>query len=141
MATEAEKMIMDYVEAWNSHDVNKILPFFTDDGVFESTALGVVYHGKEELSAFASSLFTGMPDFELEIKSVFGAGDWIGGEWVMTGTHAHSSFLKIPATGKHFSVRGASIIELRQGKLKRETTYWNLAAFLQQIGLMPAQPK
>lgn len=141
MATDAEKMMKDYLKAWNSHDINKILSFFTDDCVYEDAALGAVNHGKKELGAFANSVFTDMPDFKLEIKSAFVAGDWAGSEWVMIGTHAHSSFAKIPATGKHFSVRGASITELRQGKISRNTDYWNMATFMQQVGLMPAQPK
>jgi steroid delta-isomerase-like uncharacterized protein len=141
MATDVEKMMKDYMAAWNSHDVDKILSFFTDDCVYEDVATGVVNHGKKELISWANNLFTNMPDFQIEIKSGFGAGDWGGSEWVMTGTHAHSSNPAIPATGKRFSVRGASITEFQKGKISRNTDYWSLATFLQQVGLMPAPPK
>lgn len=141
MATDAEKMMKDYLAAWNSHDVNKILSFVTDDCVYEDMALGVVNHGKKELTAYINSMVVDIPDLKLEMKSAFGAGDWIGGEWVMTGTQAHSSHFGLPATGKRFSIRGASITELRYGKISRNTDYWNLASFLQQLGLMPVPPK
>ncbi len=58
----------------------------------------------------------------------------------MTGTHKHSSNPAIPATGKQFSVRGVSIIELRKGKMSRATFYWNLVDLMQQLGLMPKAP-
>jgi steroid delta-isomerase-like uncharacterized protein len=141
MATDAEKKIKDELAAVNSHDVNKILPFFTDDCVYEDVALGLVSRGKKELNGFFNTVFVDLPDFKLEVKSVFGASDWVGFEWVMTGTFAHSSIPGMPATGKKFSVRGASIRELRNGKVSRNSDYWNLASFMQQVGLMPGPSK
>jgi len=46
----------------------------------------------------------------------------------------------IPATGKKFSFRGANIQEYRNDKIKRETDYWNMMTFLQQVGLAPSAP-
>jgi len=45
--------------------------------------------------------------------------------------------LEIPATGKGFSIRGASVTELHNGKISRNTDYWNLATMMQQLGAMP----
>ena len=41
MATAVKKMANDCSKAWNSHDVKKVLEFYTDDCVFEDLALGV----------------------------------------------------------------------------------------------------
>jgi steroid delta-isomerase-like uncharacterized protein len=130
MATYAEKKIKDEVAAVNSHDVNKILTFFMDDCVYEDVALGLISRGKKELIGFFNNVFVDLPDFKLEVKSTFGAGDWVGFEWVMMGTFAHSSIPGIAATGKKFSVRGASIRELRNGKVSRNSDYWNLASLI-----------
>jgi steroid delta-isomerase-like uncharacterized protein len=141
MATDAEKMMNDYVAAWNSHDANKILSFCTDDVVFEEVPMGQVFRSKKEAKDFISNSFTSFPDFKLEITSGFSTGDRGAGEWVMSATFAKSNIPEMPATGKKFSVRGASIMEFRQGKISREAMYWNLASFLQQVGLMPAPPQ
>jgi steroid delta-isomerase-like uncharacterized protein len=141
MASDAEKMMKNSLAAWNSHDVDKILTFFTDDCIYEDVALGVVNHGKKELKAFINSMFVDFPDVKLEGKTAFQAGDWAGVEWVMTGTFAHSSIPGMPATGKKFSIRGASVQELRKGKIRRNSDYWNLASFIQQVGLMPGSAK
>ena len=139
MATDVERMFEDYLEAWNSHDVEKILTFFTDDCVYEDVATGAVNRGKEELKAFSSATFAAFADLKFERTSNFVAGDWRGAEWVMSGTHG-GDFPGLPATGKSFSVRGASITELHEVKIRRNTDYWNLASFLQQIGVMPTAP-
>ena len=139
MATDVERMFEDYLAAWNSHDVEKIASFFTDDCVYEDVAVGAVSRGKEELKAFASTTFAAFPDFKVEPTSRFVAGDWAGTEWIMRGTQT-GDLLGIPATGKSFSIRGASIRELHEGKIRRNADYWNMASFLQQLGLMPGAP-
>jgi steroid delta-isomerase-like uncharacterized protein len=135
------KNIDEYKLAWNSHDVNKIIAFFTDDGIFDDVAQGTVYRGKKEVTAYLNTLFADMPDLKLDFKSVFGAGDWMGIEVVMSGTFAHSSMPGIKATGKTFSVRGVSALQLRNGQITRKSYYMNMVAFLQQVGLMPGPPK
>jgi steroid delta-isomerase-like uncharacterized protein len=141
MATDSEKMMNDYVAAWNSHDMEKVLSFCTDDVVFEEVPMEKVWRGKKEAKDFAKDTFTNFPDFKIEVKSGFSAGAQGAGEWVMSGTFANSSTPGMPATGKRFSVRGTSIIEFREGKISRESMYWNLASFLQQVGLMPGPPQ
>ena len=139
MATNVERMFEDYLEAWNSHDVDKILPFHTDDCSYEYVATGNVSRGKEELKAYISNTFAVFADFGLELKSSFFAGDWRGAEWIMSGTHT-GDIPGIPTTGKSSSVRGASINELHEGKIKRTSDYWNQVSFLQQVGLLPELP-
>ena len=143
MATDIKRMMDEYIKAWNSHDTNKIISFFTDDCIYEDVALGIVHHGIKETTAFVNTMAVDFPDFKLELKSVFGAGDWAGCEWVMSGTHSHalSGMPGIPPTGKTFSVRGASIAQMRKGKISRNSDYYNMATLLQQLGLMPGQPK
>ena len=139
MATDVERMFEDYLAAWNSHDVEKTLSFFTDDCIYEDVPTGNVSRGKEELKAYISNTFAVFDDFKLEMKSSFIAGDWRGAEWIMSGRHT-GDIPGIPTTGKSFSVRGASINELQEGKIKRTSDYWNIVSFLQQVGLMPEAP-
>jgi len=139
MAINMKKAGKDYIGAWNSHEVDKIASFFTDDCVYEDLAFGMVARGKKEINDFLKVTFVWSPDLKFELKSFFSAGGRTATEWVMTGTHA-GELPGIPATGKSFSVRGVSIAELREGKVSRNTDYYNLASFLQQVGLLPEAP-
>jgi steroid delta-isomerase-like uncharacterized protein len=136
MTTKVEKMYRDWYEAWNTHDIEKILPYVTDDTVYEATVAGRVMHGKAELRAYITDSFNAFPDFKIDLKAFFVSGEWIGAEWVMSGTF--KGVLQpfgLKPTGKSFSVRGATITELRGDKLKRNTDYYDGAAFLRQIGV------
>jgi steroid delta-isomerase-like uncharacterized protein len=140
MENNIVKIMKDYVAAWNSHDVDKVVSFYTDDCVYEDMGLDLVSHGKKELTESSKTMFYNVPDIRFETKSLFNAGDWGAWEWIMTGTLVHSNNPAIPATGKSFSVRGVSIIEVKGGKISRETDYYNALTVLQQLGLMPATP-
>jgi steroid delta-isomerase-like uncharacterized protein len=139
MAIDVERVFRDYLAALNSHDAERIASLWTEDGVLDDVASGQVTHGKKELKASFSDIFTAFPNVKWELKSFFSAGDRIAAEWVETGTQT-GDWVGIPATGKSYSIRGASLLELRKSKISRETYYWNLATFLQQLGLMPKTP-
>ena len=138
MTMDLEKMAQSYLAAWNAHDVEKILSYFTDDCIYEDFGNGKTAHGKAELKDYCNMLFLDYPDFKLEKKSWFSAGDNTAYEYTASGTHKHSSNPAIPVTGKRFSIPGVSIIEFRNGKIYSKRTYFNQAASLQQLGLMPA---
>jgi len=136
MTINTTKIVHEYLVAWNTHDSEKLLSFFTDDCIYEDVALGRLERGKEQVGSLLKSIFVDVPDFKMEVKSAFGSGDWGAGEWIMTGTFVHSSVPTVPATGKSFAVRGATILELRYGKISRNTDYIDLPTFLRQIGVM-----
>jgi len=136
MTTKLEKMYRNLYEAWNTHDIEKILAYLTDDIAYEDMVAARVMHGKAELRIFIMETFTAFPDFKLDLESFFASGDWIGAEWVMSGTFKGEAFGLKP-TGKSFSVRGASITELRGDKVKRNTDYYDGITLMRQMGVMP----
>jgi steroid delta-isomerase-like uncharacterized protein len=109
--------------------VEKIISLFTNDCVYESLASGLVNRGNKQLGDYIKATFSWSPDLKFEMKSFFGTDKWIGTEWLMTGTHV-GALPGIPATNKRFSIRGTSVIELRKGKISRNSDYWNIMTFL-----------
>jgi len=139
MTTDVEKMLRDYYEVWNSHDVERITSFLADEFLYEDVPAGVAHRNKDEFKASWRDFFAACPDFRVEWKTLFVAGDWAAAESVMTATHT-GDFPMLPATGKSVSVRAASIIEMQGDKIKRNTNYFNMASLMQQLGVMPEMP-
>ena len=136
MGVKMTRMLEDYFAAWNSQDVERILSFFTDDCLYEDVALKRIVRGKAELQALLESVFTDIAGLKMDIKSVFSSGNWVASEWTMSGRFVHSSDPLLTATGKSFLVRGATVFELSNGKISRNTDYLDLTGFLRQVGLM-----
>jgi ketosteroid isomerase-like protein len=55
-------------------------------------------------------------------------------EWTLSGTDKG-----MYKTGKKFSVRGVSVIEVREGKIFRNLDFYDSATIMRQLGLLPAQ--
>jgi steroid delta-isomerase-like uncharacterized protein len=137
---DLERRIKELMQAWTSHDVEKVLSFYTDDCAYEDVASGKVSHGKEELRAFSKENFTTAPDLKIELKSLIASGDHLAMEWVMSGTQT-GKLGNLPATGKSFSVRGVSISELKDGNIQHNIDYCDGASIMRQLGVLPQQPK
>jgi steroid delta-isomerase-like uncharacterized protein len=136
MSAEIRQRLEQYYAAWSRGDVDGILACFTDDCVLEDFALEAKYEGKDGVRGFAQVTFAAIPNFRLAPTTMLFDGARVATEWRMTGTQT-GDFPGIPATGKSFSIPGASGIEIRDGKIHRNRDYWSLAAYLGQMGLMP----
>lgn len=130
-AAIAEKLIA----AWNSHSPDKMIPLFTADVFYEDVAFGEVSHGSAELRKFAASEFEGVPDLELKLLRANVHSGHGTVEWMFSGTDKD-----VFKTGKKFSVRGVSVIEVRDGKITRCLDFYDVATIMRQVGLLPAPP-
>lgn len=129
-AAVAEK----WIAAWNSHDPDKMLPAFTDDVFYEDVAYGEVSHGHAEFRKFAADEFEAVPDLEVKLvrASVQNGHGTI--EWSFSGTDKG-----IYKTGKKFTVRGVSVIDVRDGKIARSLDFYDSGTIMRQVGVLPAQ--
>jgi steroid delta-isomerase-like uncharacterized protein len=121
-----------WIAAWNSHDPEKMVPLFTDDVVYEDVAFGEMSHGSAELRKFFLSELEGVPDLELKLQGANLQGGHGTIEWIFSGTDKG-----VYKTGKKFSVRGISVIEMRGGKISRNLDYYDVATIMKQVGVLP----
>lgn len=134
MAIDAVEIMKDLMKAASSQDYEKFASLFTDDCVYEDIPSGGVWHGMKEFTDFAKLLHIDFPDHKWEFKSSFSDGHRIATEAVWSGTFSHSSNPERPATGKHVAMRTVSITELRNGKICRNTDYYDGLSMMQQLG-------
>ncbi len=133
-----DKVIEQWALAWSSPDtLEQLLSLFTDDCIYEDLPMGVITHGKGELEQFYHQTRHGIPDFTFKLTSQFVAGNRAGAEWIMAGTH-QGDLPGLPATHKPVSIRGASLFELQDQKIKRCSDYFDMVAALKQLGFLPA---
>jgi steroid delta-isomerase-like uncharacterized protein len=134
-ATDRDAAIAEkWIAAWNSRSPDKMIPLFTDDIFYEDVAFGEVSHGGAEVRKFAASEFEAVPDLELKLlrASVHNGHGTI--EWTFSGTDKG-----VFKTGKKFSVRGVSVIDVREGKIVRNLDFYDSATIMRQVGLLPTQ--
>ena len=131
-------LLAEWAAAVNARDVDQVLALFTEDGVWEEVAIGLAAQGPDEIGAHLDRLFTAVPDITFDVSSGFVAGDRAVVEWTVSGTYSSDFPGLPPATGQHFSFRGASVFQLVGGKIDHYTEYWDAYVFLIQLGALPA---
>ena len=136
--TTAKYLLLKHINAWSKHNVDIIDEVFAENGIYEDVAAGTVAHGREEIKNGLKENFIAVPDFKIELIDWFSSGNKLACQWIMSGTQT-GDYPGLPATGKSFSVRGASIAVIKDGKFKRWTDYYDFYLFLKQLGVIPTK--
>ena len=109
------------LDAFNAHDVDAIMSFFTDDCVLDlprgPTPGGSRLVGKEQVRGGIQSRFDGIPDIQYGDDRHWICGDRGVSEWRLRGTQR---------TGERIEVRGCDLLEFVDGKISRKDSYWKI---------------
>ena len=107
-----------YANAWNEHDIDRIMSFMTPDCVFEtgggSEKHGARYQGFEEVKARFIEVWTDFPDVRFENPRHFVQGDRGCSEWTFVATKADGTKLEID---------GCDLFTFVGGKIQRKNSY------------------
>jgi steroid delta-isomerase-like uncharacterized protein len=125
-------LVQSNFAAWNAHDADKVASLYTDDVIYEDVPFGLIARGHAELRKMAADFFASIPDLKLEVVSNTSTGNRGSVEWVFSGTD-----VGLYKTGKKFSVRGASVYELRDGKFSGNRDYYDSSSIMRQVGVLP----
>ena len=109
------------LDAFNAHDVDAIMSFFTDDCVFDMprgpAPGGRRLSGKQQVRAGIQSRFDGIPDIQYGDDRHWFSGARGVSEWTIRGTQA---------TGEPIEVRGCDLFEFTDGKISRKDSFWKI---------------
>ena len=101
-----------FVDAFNAHDIDRILSYMTDDCIFEASAGpgvdGEKFAGKEAVKKAFEDVFKTYPDAHWGNARHFISGERAVSEWIFTGTKPD---------GSKVEVLGCDIFTFRDGKI------------------------
>jgi steroid delta-isomerase-like uncharacterized protein len=92
--------------------------------------------GREGLKEVIGMLRTAFPDIHWVVDETIAAGEKVVTRFTWTGTH-HGTFLGIPATGRHITVKGVVIDRLPGGKMADSRILMDSLGMMQQLGVVP----
>ena len=114
-------MLQAFLDAFNAHDVDAIMSFFTDDCVMDMPRGpgpgGRLLVGKEQVREGIQSRFDGIPDVHYGDDVHWTCGDRGVSEWTIRGTQQ---------TGEPIEVRGCDLFAFADGKIRRKDSFWKI---------------
>jgi steroid delta-isomerase-like uncharacterized protein len=130
-----ETIVKKFIEFANSGNLNMIDELFTENCIYEDVPDQMSYYGIDEVKSFLGELYEWSPDLKVEYTSTFYKDDWAAAEWIWSGTQTGEIKGLIEATGRQYSIRGTTIFQFKNGKIKRLSDYYNAGRFLYQLGV------
>ncbi|MGD9861704.1 MAG: ketosteroid isomerase-related protein [Pseudodonghicola sp.] len=122
-----------YFDAFNAGDVPGMLDCLSDD-VAHHVNEGQIRTGKEKFAEFCAHMsrcyreeLTDMVIFEAE------GGSRAAAEFIVNGTYLETDDGLPAARGQSYRLPGGSFFDLKDGKIARVTTYYNLADWIRQV--------
>jgi len=110
-----------FLQAFNDHDTDAIMGYFTDDCEFDTplgpTPYGRRFRGKEEVREGIAARFTGIPDVHYGDDSHWHCDDRGVSEWTLSGT---------TVDGRRIEVRGCDLFVFAGDKIKRKDSFWKI---------------
>ena len=89
--------------------------------------------GRAAIIARKNTGFTAMPDLQIKVTNRIVRGDQLTVEWMASGTHSRD-YPGLPATGRAFAIPGVTVVVRRDGKIVRESLYYDMAEVHHQLG-------
>jgi steroid delta-isomerase-like uncharacterized protein len=126
-----ERAMMEWAASWSSHDVERLLLVFTPDVVYEDVPMLALNRGIVEVRAFCEKVLAIFPDIAFEVQFSFSNGQHGCVEWIMRGIR---NLPGVPAVSKRVEVRGVSVFEFVDDKIRRCSDYWDMATYQRQLG-------
>lgn len=113
------RLLIEHTDAWNSHDVDRLMGLFADDCVFEASSGqefdGHRFEGRAQVRAAFVQVLDSMPDANWGGGRHFVISDDYGvSEWRLTGT-LHD--------GKRIDVLGCDFLTVRDDKIVRKNSF------------------
>ena len=113
----AMRIVMDFNDAFNRHDVTGMMQLMSEDCVFENTDPapdGTQYSGKDAVTQFWQDFFRESPQAHIDIEEIFGLGNRCIMRW---------KYSWVDSTGKPGHVRGVDIFRVTDGLISEKLSY------------------
>ena len=136
MTTDLATFADVITKAWNSHDMEKVLCFYSSRYVGEDVGQAFLLRGHEGVRAMLENYWQAFPDLEFTVTDTLIQDSRIAIVWMAEGTH-QGTIMNIPQTGHRVEVSGVSIIDVEDGLVVRGQYIWDLAGMLRHMGLLP----
>lgn len=112
---------------------------YTKDGIFEDVPNGFKIQSPSNIKCFAQGTLKLFTNFDIKILYTFTNKSKAVVEYLFTATN--TGLIPVPSTlGKSFTVRAVTILDLKGNKIERSADYYDNAAILGQLGLIPPLP-
>lgn len=106
---------------------------YHENAIVEDSLYPHPFVGRQAIMNRKKAGFAAMPDVNITVTGRMVRGDQLTVEWVATGTHS-ADYPGLPASGRSFSIPGVTVVVRKNGKIMRESLYYDMNEVQRQLG-------
>lgn len=114
-------------------NTNALQHDYAEDAVVEDSMYEQPFVGRAAIMARKQSGMMAIADLEIKVTNRVAQDHQVSVEWIASGTHT-GDFPDFPATGHSFAIPGVTVVVRSQGKIIRESIYYNMDEVRRQLG-------
>lgn len=130
--TDAE-LVTRYYDLFNRGDWDGMCALLAED-VAHDLNQGERQVGRAVFRAFLARMAHSYREQLRDIVVLAGSAGRVGAEYIVEGEYLRTDEGLPPATGQRYTLPGGAFFEVRGGQIHRVTNYYNLQAWLAQVG-------
>lgn len=135
-AQTAEQVARSYFDALSSRDADAAASHWHPEGI-EDVVPSRVLRGVAEIRGFIGELVGAMPDLQMTPTRITADERVAVVEYRLSGTFTGARFEGIDPTGSRIELRGCDCLEVEDGRIVRNTVYYDATEFARAVGMLP----
>ena len=130
-----------WLDAWNSHDPDRVLAFLTEDVEVRDDSWPRTMHGHADVREFLNALWRAIPDMTFDLLDgpyVIPGEPRASFHW--RGAGAFTGPMDPPGfapTGRRWEIDGVDFQEYREERISRLRVAFDMMSVSRQLGLLP----
>jgi steroid delta-isomerase-like uncharacterized protein len=138
----------DFFETWQrawETGTEAVMEHVADDIEYWDVTLAEPLRGAEAYREYVDGFFAAFSDVEWSLREPVITDSLLPGQgrvtepWRCRCLNSGPLWIGLPASGRRLETVGTDIFELRDGKVIREHSFYDVAGSLRQLGVMPSQ--
>jgi len=131
----AGQRVRQFMRIWETGDTGVLDDIASPDVVYDDVPNGERFEGLDGVRRYVGHVHAWASQVKITVVAVHSGLDAAVAEWVMRGIQDRPIPGRIPvATNRPFELKGATLVELRDGRITRAADYIDVLGFVIQLG-------
>lgn len=123
----------EHISNQSQGNLDQLQNDYAEHAVVEDSMYPHPFVGRAAIMARKSAGMTAMPGLKINVTNRIVHGNQLTVEWVASGTHS-GDYPGLAATGRSFSIPGVTVVVRHNGKIVRESLYYDMDEVRRQLG-------
>jgi steroid delta-isomerase-like uncharacterized protein len=115
------------------NDTHALQHDYADNAIVEDSMYDRPFIGRDAIMVRKGTGMAAITDLKINVTNRVAQAHQVTVEWIATGTHT-GDFPNLPATGRTFAFSGVTVVVRNEGKIVRESIYYDMKEVYRQLG-------